>query len=413
MSARSRLLAFICLAFLSALACRTAEGWLGLGDEPVTADSSPPTASVPASPPEVSTTDDLRIETFAPRDSEMTVRFTLQPGEVSFLFTATATDPNSEVAILRVTAPDGTLLYEDDYDSDLPGGGWFTDFVYDYGEVGLFLPIVPQMPLPPGEYAVLVSTEAAGFSDLRVIFKRGPADAPQALDFTIWLATGELGVITAPDLDEIRGEMDALLAPHDLRVGAFNVQEPDTSVVAQFAEIDDDETHLDELDIPAACGVMARAGGASRSVHLIVVDWITASDAEPGDIVGYSAGLPGSILNPGGRLSCIVASYQAYLGSNLEHGLTWIHEAAHFMGLLHTTEEDGLYFDNLADTPQCPADRFDGDGDGYVDDYECGREGGADNFLFYSGILEFAPFTITPDQAWVLRRHPLFYPVAP
>src|SRR5690606_14238474 len=32
---------------------------------------------------------------------------------------------------------------------------------------------------------------------------------------------------------------------------------------------------------------------------------------------------------------------------------TWLHEVGHFVGLEHTSEEDGVSFDPLADTPEC------------------------------------------------------------
>ncbi len=88
-----------------------------------------------------------------------------------------------------------------------------------------------------------------------------------------------------------------------------------------------------------------------------------------------------------------------------ERAIVVWHEAAHHLGLYHTTEEDGLFFDLISDTPECPADRFDENGDGFVDLFECDRHG-ADNFMFYDGDGT----TMTSGQAWSIRRHPLLYP---
>ena len=150
---------------------------------------------------------------------------------------------------------------------------------------------------------------------------------------------------------------------------------------------------MDEDDIPTACRIAAEELGAERAINLIVVDWITASGVPEGEIAGVTSALPGTIMVPDSKQSCVIASYLAYEDSIAEHAANWLHESAHFMGLVHTTEEDGLSFDILGDTAECPAEEFDTDGDGYVDDFECDLEGGADNFIFYSGVIDFAPFT--------------------
>ena len=58
----------------------------------------------------------------------------------------------------------------------------------------------------------------------------------------------------------------------------------------------------------------------------------------------------------------------------------------------------------LEDTPECTVEEYDTNNDGLVYPEEC-VGAGADNFLLYaSDGLE-----MTADQAWVLRRFPLFY----
>ena len=75
---------------------------------------------------------------------------------------------------------------------------------------------------------------------------------------------------------------------------------------------------------------------------------------------------------------------------------------------LHTTESDGRVFDLFADTPDCSAEVYDDDASGEVEDSEC-AQAGSDNYMFWqsSGIVKH--FTISPEQAWTIRRHPLFY----
>ncbi len=66
----------------------------------------------------------------------------------------------------------------------------------------------------------------------------------------------------------------------------------------------------------------------------------------------------------------------------------------------------------LADTPECDADRYDDDGNGIVDQYECERADGS-NYMFWGSEGLTTEFVISEEQAWVLRRHPLFYSVEP
>jgi hypothetical protein len=102
-------------------------------------------------------------------------------------------------------------------------------------------------------------------------------------------------------------------------------------------------------------------------------------------------------------------SYEAY-GEDFENqAYNILHEGGHFMSLPHTTESDGGLFDIFDDTPECSAEDFDEDGDGFVDDFECDIDGGANNLMFWSGEPDYAPFILSDAQAWVLRRHPLFY----
>ena len=58
------------------------------------------------------------------------------------------------------------------------------------------------------------------------------------------------------------------------------------------------------------------------------------------------------------------------------------------------------------------ANRYDEDGDGTVDQYECGEVDGP-NYMFWGSEGLTTDFVISEDQAWVLRRHPLFYPLEP
>jgi hypothetical protein len=80
------------------------------------------------------------------------------------------------------------------------------------------------------------------------------------------------------------------------------------------------------------------------------------------------------------------------------------HEAAHFLGLFHTTEQtpDGGH-DTIADTAECPADAAGDDGEFSADECPDG-----DNLLFWAPSAD--AFTLTGGQAYVLRHNLLVRP---
>ncbi len=85
------------------------------------------------------------------------------------------------------------------------------------------------------------------------------------------------------------------------------------------------------------------------------------------------------------------------------------HEVAHYLGLRHTSEFDGLRHDPIADTPECPAERATAespDGTPLLTPDDCEDLGGR-NLLFYTPAVGFSQRELTPDQVFVLTHHPL------
>lgn len=127
-----------------------------------------------------------------------------------------------------------------------------------------------------------------------------------------------------------------------------------------------------------------------------------------GTILGVSGGIPGPAFTPGTRHSGVAVSTlgaPAILPDDLARGLgrTMAHEAAHFLGLFHTTESDGLY-DPLSDTPECPKGN-DVDVNG-LEASECINFDGQ-NLMFWDGNSSGAQ--LTDGQRLVLHRNPLIH----
>jgi hypothetical protein len=97
------------------------------------------------------------------------------------------------------------------------------------------------------------------------------------------------------------------------------------------------------------------------------------------------------------------------------------HETGHFLGLFHTTESSGDYFDPIADTAKCPCMNC----STTTDRAKCtkpdstgpllqanlcvvsGSCGGGDNLMFWQLYGGISKGTLSPQQASVMRINPL------
>ena len=229
--------------------------------------------------------------------------------------------------------------------------------------------------------------------------------------------------------------IDRVLVPHALLVGTITRTVSPPRETSRLAELDD------EREIASACRAVRRtaaaagvSGGtdAAPVLHVGLVGTITSdgaadytvdeldgssdeSDVEDeggGPLTGLSP-QPGLPFDDGSPNACAFiaeapwrepgadgaplaeATVVELLAANL------LHELGHFAGLAHPSEADGRTFDLLDDTPRCTE----------PDVESCGLAGGAGNLMFHSGDERTLPWTLTPDQARVLRVHPLFRPL--
>ena len=120
-----------------------------------------------------------------------------------------------------------------------------------------------------------------------------------------------------------------------------------------------------------------------------------------GDIPGPAQkGTPrsGILLNTFGDFFAMTNSELALQASTL------VHEAGHYLGLWHTTERNGLEFDLLRDTPECPSWTYDFDHDGVVSPIECYNLDG--QFLMFWAAGTYAQEDLSGDQIAVMKNHP-------
>jgi len=137
---------------------------------------------------------------------------------------------------------------------------------------------------------------------------------------------------------------------------------------------------------------------ASRALDLFVIQEFFGSP-----IIGRSGGIPGPAMAPTTRSSGVVVAAFDGLSGNPQDidalAQTAAHEAAHYLGLFHTTEAppNTAITDPIQDSPTCPATTFSGA------PLSCPDAGN----LMFPFQVNAQQTALTPGQAYVLQRHPL------
>lgn len=346
-----------------------------------------------------------------PLGADGTARVLIEPGDESILFIARTANPFEVIYLSAATDPFGTKLYNPDFDGvqnslaqplqpALPS---------DEGELTLFLPLAPAQALQAGSYEFSLSTKGGEpICDALAIVRIETEPVPQVIDMNLWLVSAAPRLTTAAGrqlLEEtLRQSAQTILEPHGLSIGAVQFGEANAAQRTRLQRIPD--TQYEEL-----CSALKAGMGSGYKMNVALVDEyrIQFSGGATEEPVLGLAPQPGTAIITEGRNSCAVAAWELMDGDMQELAATIIHESAHFLGLSHTTDEDGRSFDFLPDTPQCSAANADADGDKTVDVAEC-TPFDANNLMFWQSGAQQASVNLTAQQSWLLRRHPLFHP---
>lgn len=355
----------------------------------VAAGSDTTTGAVPES--------DITIIEFAELGSEAVIEIPIIDVDASFLLSLRTEGPDDFVVIESIVGPDGVDLGKET-GVDL-GEGIIGD-----GELSVLMPASPAVELVPGDYAVSVASDGE-IVGATAIIKRAPA-ANQVIDVTIWNAATQIDDLAAA-IAELEAVGAEVLNPHGLGIGELSVTTAPADIVGEYSQLELDSNDFIDSNQRALCAEMMAEFGATRTLHLVLVDAIVDPSDDEGITEGNSTGIPGAILSPDAASSCVVMTagpdpFEPERDLIARANVAW-HEMGHFLGLFHTTEEDGQSFDIIDDTPECPVDEFDDDGNDIVTADECPD---GDLMMFYDSDA----LNITPDQAFVLAHHPLFRP---
>jgi hypothetical protein len=186
-------------------------------------------------------------------------------------------------------------------------------------------------------------------------------------------------------MQSVLGTCDAILGQVGMRLGNITYHKlipdfwDDISSVAEFEQL----VGLGHFN--------ASPGGPTGKLHLYFVKSLSG---DFGDSIGVSSASPGlktDIYSNGFPFSGVVVEYEG--SSAFTVGSTAAHEIGHFLGLMHTVEENGIFVDIIEDTLECPA---------YGTNAICTEEGA--NYLMHWADLGPEGTILTPGQRRVMLR---------
>ena len=281
-------------------------------------------------------------------------------------------------------------------------GEWYVDLLNAIGEAPFYhwpvevasvaMPISMQT-IPRGGCLALdpvVYADLTGETGKLHIVTRREDSTPSVIDVDIFVV-GDTQITNAQITDAV-SKMGEIYA------GGMAAEIGEVSI----STLDWPDSYVDS-EGPNADDVRAAANGAAQAITILLVQ-----DFNEVGTLGIAAGIPGPNGVPGTAASAVMISVDTHLdydGVTLLTDLmgeTMAHEAGHQIGLFHTSEDTGLDFDPISDTPECNADEFDLDGDGELLAEECDAADGH-NFMFWISSEEFGQYDVSPIQAMVIR----------
>jgi Cys-rich repeat protein len=273
--------------------------------------------------------------------------------------------------------------------------------------------------------------------DVRVYLKPGIAPATGTVDFAFYFVGGPISFTAAPtnaSFNRMLSSLAQMYASAGICIGKITLYDvqPWVKSAPEFSgNINADD------DTP--CGPLSRLFTLSQpgnQINIFLVNGFKNAAGSAINIVGVDGTIPGP-SSIGGTVSSGAAANGSDLIDTTNCGSTFsprlcgpdsvayivAHEAGHFMGLYHTTEQTGDFFDPISDTKTCACSACAPAGSARnacgaassptlmfnrycVSTASSPQCGGGDDLMFWFLDVE-SRGTLTPQQGQVMRANPV------
>ncbi len=396
-------------------------------------DSSSSSGGGPQSSPQVSVDPPQNLGTVTLPPGESRELF-VDVGGASFMLIAEGSTFTSDIDIHSVVAPNGTTLVTENRGDDDPIGRNALKAPGGSAVAGLFYP-EQNSAIQPGRYSFRIRNNDPVERDISVkaIVKHGVNLASETLNVNLVFC----GVSDLSASNALSGQTQAskkflvifnrfkqiFRDEAHIEVAAPTLIDCSASV-AKLVKIVSGKDELikngqsDELDQlfqvyrqDEILGLSANLPENALTIFFIPVAELPQDAIGHFDILGVSGGIPGPAMTPGTKHSGVAVA-TGNLTSQVDdelkdRGHAMAHEAAHFLGLFHTTEKNGQHQDPLSDTPKCPQNN-DTNGDKDLRAGECLNFDG-NNLMFWETASGIPQDQLTDGQRLVLHRNPLIH----
>jgi hypothetical protein len=205
--------------------------------------------------------------------------------------------------------------------------------------------------------------------DMSVLVSPGPLPSPGTLALDVYLVTTTLdagSAVTSPAIEKFASRFAEFYAQAGICVRTITFHDVPAWAQAKYDSI---SVSYDDVSLTPCSDYhqLFTLAVPGRTVPLFFVDDLVNGNAPPGDvIIGQDGAIPappafnGTVAGGAVVLAADLGSWPAcgtefnpaICGPDLV-GAIAAHETGHFLGLLHTTEQTGDFFDPLIDTPAC------------------------------------------------------------
>ncbi len=333
------------------------------------------------------------IEVGKTADTFKTVNVPVPADAVSVTLYARPLDSTAELALTKAMQPDGKVVL--DYFDPLVGD--FKVVPLGAGVLAAMYPNSPRLGIGQGTYQFTWGSYDGATVQLDAVVKRATGLLQSGtLPVVLWFTNqSRLSTQNAPNdanLQTALTKLGAIYGAVGIQLGSVTYKQVGGSVATSAAVIDND-AELQQL--------FATADSSSEpGLHYFFIDQF-AGDGGGYVTLGQSGGIPGPPSFPGLPHGGVAVAL-AYLDDDVSvFASVMAHEGGHYMGLFHTSEQNGKSFDPLLDTPQC-ASNLDSDGDGHLSSEECSANGST-NLMFWLAGPNHSQ--LSADQRYVLLRN--------